>query len=166
MAHKDQISMLKVKDADAEKSAFERLEHELKDTIFGITFIMLKTEQESSWQLYGIKLVQACQLFSLVFNPNVNFPWHGYNVTTYFQSFLQVFQIAYWCTFVSWVSYLVIFYAAVSIVALIVIDIIYAVYMFANKQVAVMWPLRLLRHALAFLVTVLFMPFVCKIASQ
>ena len=161
MAHKDQMMMLKVKDNEAEKSTFERFEQELKNTIFGVTFIMLKTEQESTWQLVVMMFIQACQLFSLVFNPSINFPWRGYTVTTYFQNFLQVFQIAYWCTFVEWVPYLIIFYAAVFIVILIIIDILYAVYTFTNKKIAAMWPLRLLRYALFFLVTILFMPFVC-----
>ena len=162
MAHKDQLLLLKSKETENEKSTFERFEQELKNTIFGVTFIMLKTEQESTWQLYLILFIQACQLFSLVFNPNINFPWKGYAVDTYFQGFLQVFQIAYWATFVDWGSYLLIFYSAVFVVVLIVIDIIYAVYSFSNKKITIMWPLRLLRFSLGFLVTVLYMPFICK----
>ncbi len=161
MAHKDQIMMLKAKDTESERSAFERFEHELKNTIFGVTFIMLKTELESTWQLLAILFIQACQLFSLVFNPSVDFPWRGYIVSTYFQDFLQAFQIAYWCTFIKWVPYLIIFYTAIGIVVLIVIDIFYAVYTFTNKKIAAMWPLRLLRYALFLLVTIFFMPFAC-----
>ena len=160
MAHKDQIMMLKAKDSESDKSTFERFEQEVKNTVFGITFLMLKSEQDSTLQLLIIRFVQACQLFSLVFNPGINFPWRGYAVYTYFQGFLQVFQIAYWCTFVEWAPYLIIFYSAVGIVILIVIDIFYAVYTFTHKKIAVMWPLRLLRYTLALLVTVLFMPFV------
>jgi len=161
MAHKDQLLLLKSKEADVEKSAFEHFEQELKNTIFGVTFLMLKSEQESTWQVYVILIIEACQLFALVFNPNINFPWKGYDVDTYFQGFLQVFQIVYWAKYVDWVPYLIIFYSAVFVIFLIVIDILYAIYSFSSKKIAIMWPLRILRIVLGFLVTFLFMPFIC-----
>ena len=160
MANKDQLMLLKTKDVDADKTAFEKFEQEVKSIIFGIMFLMLKTEQESLLKLLIILIVQAIQLFSLVFNPYINFPWRGYIVTDYFQGFLQVFQIAYWCTFLNWVSYLIIYYTGVGIVALIVLDIIYAAYTVSNKKITVMWPIRILRNLFGLLTSVLYMPLI------
>ena len=161
MAHKDQFSLMKAKDPEAEITGLEKFEAELKNIIYGMSYLMLKQEQESTLQLFAIFFIQACQLLSLVFNASINYPWKGYMVETGFKSFFKTFQIVYWLEYSSWTVFLIVFYIAVGIIAIVCINIGYSGYRITNKKTAVMWPLRLLRFALEYLSTIFFMPFNC-----
>lgn len=145
-----------------EVSGFERFEAELKSTVYGVTYLMLKQEQESSLQLLAVFFIQACQLLSLVFHAKINFPWKGYMVETAFKNFFKTFQIVYWLEHASWTVFLIVFYITFGIVMIVCADIGYSSYRVSSRKVAIMWPLRFLRLALEFLNTVFFMPVICK----
>ena len=70
MAQKDQLLHMKNKEEEAEKSAFERFEEELKETIFGVLFLMLKDEELGFWKQIIFMLVSELQVIGLIFNPD------------------------------------------------------------------------------------------------
>ena len=59
-------------------------------------------------------------------------------------------------------SYLVVFYLSISVVALAVLDFFYVTYSQSRKRFAFAWPLQALRTLSTMLVTILFLPFLGK----
>jgi hypothetical protein len=55
--------------------------------------------------------------------------------------------------------YKIVFYLCVILVLLVVINIAYVSYSFSRNRVDSVWPLKILRSVVSFIVTVLFMPF-------
>ena len=161
MAHNSQLLRLKGNEPEVEISTFERFETELKNTMFGMTFLMLKNEDDSFVKLYIIIFIQACQLFSLVFNPNISFPWKGHSVETGFEKVLQTFQIIYWIQYTNWSVYLIIFYCVFALVLLSIAIVGYSIYSISNKHMTIIWFLRILHYAESYFISVLFMPFLC-----
>ena len=62
---------------DNEKSAFERFEIGLKNTIFGVLFVLLKDEEMSIYGSFLIAFIQFIQILMFPFHPEVNnlFPY-------------------------------------------------------------------------------------------
>ena len=56
---------------DSEKSAFERFESELKNSIFGVLFILLKDEEISIYGSFVIGLIQVLQMLLFPFHSEV-----------------------------------------------------------------------------------------------
>ena len=162
MAKKDQMMLMKTKDAEAEKSAFEKLEQDFKSFVYGTIFYMLKTEDESLWRHILIIIIEGFQLFTLAFNPDLNFPWKCYSVTNYYIDFLQIFQTVYYASYLNFVSYLIVFYSGVFLVFIAVLDIIYISYSLSKKKIAFLWPLIGLRFMFTKYITVLYIPLLCK----
>ena len=151
---------MKNKDDEAEKTAFERFEQELKQTIFGVLFLILKDEETTFWKVTILMLVCEIQNLVLIFNKTINYPWKNGDFAVYFKGFFQIFTITYWCSLLNWVAYLIIFYIGVFFLAVIVVIIAYAAYLFSHKQLTVMWSYNILRTACNLFITILFYPFI------
>ena len=54
-----------------EKSAFERFESDLKNSIFGVLFILLKDEETSIYGSFLIGLIQVLQILLFPFHSEV-----------------------------------------------------------------------------------------------
>lgn len=54
--------------------------------------------------------------------------------------------------------YIITFYLCVCLVILVIINITYVSYSFSQNRFGAVWPLRVLRSVVSFIVTVLFMP--------
>ena len=129
-----------------------------------MTFLMLKNEDDSVWKLYATMFIQCCQLLSLVFNPNITFPWKGHSVETAFEKIFQSFQIVYWIQYTDWTTFLVIFYCTFALVIFSFFIAGYSIYNISNKHTTILWPLKLLRLATGFYLTILHMPIICNLS--
>ena len=56
---------------DNEKSAFERFEIEIKNTIFGVLFVLLKDEEMTIYGSFLIAFIQFIQILMFPFHPQV-----------------------------------------------------------------------------------------------
>lgn len=158
MAQKDQLLHMKSKDEEAEKSAFERFEEELKDTIFGVLFLMLKEEDMGYWKQIAFMLISELQVIGLIFSPYINFPWKAESFAFYFRGFLQLFHFLYWCTVLNWLAYLIIFFVAIFLLFVLILNIIYVAYTFSRKQATMRWALHLLSISCGLSISILFFP--------
>ncbi len=158
MAQKDQLMLMKSKDDEAEKTAFERIEYELKQMVFGVLYLMLQDDEVSFLRLLIFSVISELQFLSLIFSPVINYPWRSGIFTSYFKGFLQLFQLLYWATLLNWTAYLAFFYIAAGLVIIVVGYIVYAVYTFHQTKSTVMWPLHILRNVCSLFITVLFLP--------
>ena len=159
MAQRDQLLHMKNKEEEAEKSAFERFEEELKDTIFGVLFLMLKDEEMGYWKQIAFMIVSELQVIGLIFNPIINFPWKASDFGYYFEGFLQLFHFLHWCTLLSWSAYLIIFYIAIFLLLVLILNIIYVSYSFSHKQTTMRWALHFLSASCGFSISILYFPF-------
>lgn len=160
MAQKDQLMLMRSKDDEAEKTAFEKIEHDLKQMVFGVLYLMLRDDEMSFVRLLIFAMISEIQFLSLIFSPVINYPWKSGDVAVYFKGFLQLFQLLYWSTLLNWTTYLVFFYIAAGIVILTLGYTIYAVYSFHQTKTTVMWPLHILRNIFTFFITILFLPMI------
>ena len=160
MAQKDQLMHMKSKEDEAEKTAFERFEQELKQTVFGVLFLILKDEETTFWKVISLMVVCELQILVLIFSQVINFPWKGSGFAVYFKGFFHLFLVSYWCSLLNWVAYLIIFYAGVFLLMIVVVNVAYSAYLFSHKQFTVMWPFHILRTACGLCITVLFYPFI------
>ena len=162
MAQRDQMMLMKAKDAETEKSTFEKIEQEFKSVVYGTIFLMLKNEDEWLALHIIILVVGGFQQFSLVFNPDLDFPWKGYSVTSIFEIVIQVFQFSYWFKYLDWTPFVIVFYCGISIIMIVVLDIIFISFSLSKKKSSIRWPLVVLRVAFSSFVTVLYIPLLCK----
>lgn len=160
MPPKNQLLNIKNKDEDAEKTAFERFGHELKQTIFGILFLVLKEEESTFWKLIIFMIVDEIQLLSVIFSRVIDYPWKNDSFIDYVKGFFHVFLITYWCSLANWTVYVVIFYTFVGLLFLLVLNLVYASYIFSSKQLTVMWPFNVLRAVCNLCITILFYPLI------
>ncbi len=65
--------------------------------------------------------------------------------------------------YIDYTTFVVIFYVAILMVLLVIIDIFYVSYSFQQKKFKYVWPLKLLRTFCGLLVTVFFLNFLGKI---
>src|SRR5690348_2163619 len=83
---------------DSEKGAFERFESELKTTIFGVLFMLLKDEEMSIYTSIIIAVIQFLQILYFPFHPEINKLWSsdtiadGISTAVGYLRFTQYFQ--------------------------------------------------------------------------
>jgi hypothetical protein len=160
MAQKNQLLNLKNKDEDEEKSTFERFEEDIKQNIFGIMLLTLKETESSIWKVIVLMIVSEIQALSMIFSRDINYPWKTDSFAKYFKGFFHVFTFTYWCSLLSYTTYLVIFYIAVAILFISVLNLIFASYLFSSKQFAIIWPFHVLCLNFNLITTVLHYPFI------
>ena len=84
------------------------------------------------------------------------------DVVQYFAQFLSTFRIVYWLERLSWDVYIIIFYICVFLVFVIIIDFLYVAISYRHKKFSFTQPVQILKIACLLIVTVLFIPIVCK----
>ncbi|MDR3548610.1 MAG: hypothetical protein P4M11_10175 [Candidatus Pacebacteria bacterium] len=72
--------------------------------------------------------------------------------------FLNIFQVNYYLGFFNWIVYVGLFYLAIMLVALTIVDIVYVSYAISKKKFSYLWPIRALRSVCGLFVTALFLP--------
>ena len=58
---------------DSEQGAFEKFETELKNTIFGVLFVLLKEQEVSIYIYFILSIIQFLQLMIFPFHTTVSF---------------------------------------------------------------------------------------------
>lgn len=154
-------------------SAFEKIELEIKTTVFNVLYVLLKDDETVLWKQMLMSFSDFFQIYQFTFLPAVNplkikhlqveFPWRSDQVSFYYNSFLDQFQVAVWLSRLDLTTYIIVLYIGIFIVILIILDIFYVSYSFTRKKFTFVWPLQALRSSVGLFVTVLFLPFLGKI---
>ena len=160
MAQRNQIMNMKNKDEDSEKTAFERFEQELKQTIFGILFLVLKDEESGFLKTIIFIIIGEIQILTVIFSRDINYPWKNDDFADYFKGFFHIFTFSYWCSLLNLSLYIMIFYFGIAILVFMVANIIYASYLFSSKQITVLWPYAILRGMIGLCFTIFFYPLI------
>ena len=58
-------------DSDKEKTSFEKLEDEIKGTIFNVLYVLLKEDETSHWKHIVIILIDFLQIYNFSFADKV-----------------------------------------------------------------------------------------------
>jgi len=148
----------KMKEDDSDKTAFEKLEDEVKTIIFGVLFVMLRDQETSFWLLIICLTISEIQMLQSLFPTGISFPWKAGFIETVFDQIAHFFEIERWMISIGLTLYLVIYYVCIFLVFLIIIDIVYVSYSFSKKRFLFMWPLTILRYVCSLIITFLFMP--------
>jgi len=72
--------------------------------------------------------------------------------------FLNLFQVNYYLAMFDSIVYVSLFYLAILLVALTIIDIFYVSYAISKKKFSYLWPIRVLRSVCGLFITALFLP--------
>ena len=80
------------------------------------------------------------------------------NVVRYVSYFLNLTQTNYWCAFLGYLGYTIVFYIGMALICCIILDIFYVSYSLSKKKFRFLWPIKFLRNFVGLCVTVLFMP--------
>jgi hypothetical protein len=145
---------------DSEKGAFERFETELKNSIFGVLFLILKDDEMSIVLAFIISVIQFLQILYFPFHPIINAIWasetiaDGIRTATGYLRFVQYFQNT------NYNVYIIIFYVLVAIILFVILDIFYVSIAFSKKKYAFSWPVTALKVAIWLFTTVLYLPII------
>lgn len=60
---------------EEEKSKLEQIEEEVKSSIFGVFYLLLKNNETSYWKFIAILLIEYIQLLSFSFDETVSAPF-------------------------------------------------------------------------------------------
>ena len=71
---------------------------------------------------------------------------------------MNLFQVNYYLTLFNWIVYVGLFYLAILMVALTIVDIFYVSYAISKKKFSYLWPIEALRNTCGLFVTALFLP--------
>lgn len=138
----------------------------IRDSIFGVLYVLLKDDE-------GPIIVHLIETF-IEFLEFMIFPFHltilsvwNSSWAKYIGNFLSLFNIVHYLEHYPGsnpqITYLIVFYLAVTAVTLVIINIAYVSYSFSRKYFTVTWPLYVLRTIAKIFVTILFMPLFGKI---
>lgn len=142
-----------------EKSKFEIIEEKLKNTIFGVLNILLKFDDDSFAGEVLSLINETCQFLYYPFYDPMGYLWKKDSLFSIISKTLSYFQTVVF--FNDTQLYIVVFYFMILLIVLVVLDIIYVSYSISSKNKAgAVWPMRLLRSVVSFIVTVMFNPMV------
>ena len=142
-----------------EKSKFEIVEEKLKNTIFGVLNILLKFDDDSFYGEVLSLINETCQFLYYPFYDPMGYLWKKDSLFNTISKTLSYFQTVVF--FNNTQLYIVVFYILILLIVLVVLDIIYVSYSISSKNKAgAVWPMRLLRSVVSFIVTVMFNPMV------
>ena len=147
-----------------EKTKFEIIEEKVKKTLFGVLNILLKFEDDDFSDEVIDLLNETCQFLYYPFYDPMGYLWKkgDSNLDILFSSiskFLSYFQTVVF--FNNTELYIVFFYIMMAVVLGVVVDVGYVAYIISSKNKSgAVWPMRLLRSVVSYIVTVLFNPMV------
>ena len=142
-----------------EKSKFEIIEEKIKTTIFGVLNILLEFDDDSFFSEVLSLLNETCQFLYYAFYEPMAYLWKNDTLFNAISGTLAYFQTVVF--FNDTQLYIVFFYLIILLIVLVVADIFYVSYILSSKNKSgAVWPMRLLRSVVTFIVTVLFNPMV------
>ena len=142
-----------------ETSKLEVLKEKCKHTLFAVLNILLKFDEDTFIGEVLSLINETCQFLYYPFYDPMNYLWKSDNLFNIFSSSFSYFQTVVF--FNDTKLYIVVFYVVILLIVLLVIDVIYVSYIISNKNKSgAVWPMRLLRSVVSFIVTVMFNPMV------
>ena len=142
-----------------EKTRFEIIEEKVKKTLFGVLNILLKFEDDDFSDEVIDLLNETCQFLYYPFYDPMGYLWKKETLFSGISKFLSYFQTVVF--FNNTELYIVFFYILVAVVLGVVVDVGYVAYIISSKNKSgAVWPMRLLRSVVSYIVTVLFNPMV------
>ena len=142
-----------------EKTRFEIIEEKVKKTLFGVLNILLKFEDDDFSDEVIDLLNETCQFLYYPFYDPMGYLWKKEVLFSSISKFLSYFQTVVF--FNNTELYIVFFYIMMAVVLGVVVDVGYVAYIISSKNKSgAVWPMRLLRSVVSYIVTVLFNPMV------
>ena len=142
-----------------EKTRFEIIEEKVKKTLFGVLNILLKFEDDDFSDEVIDLLNETCQFLYYPFYDPMGYLWKKETLFSGISKFLSYFQTVVF--FNNTELYIVFFYIMMAVVLGVVVDVGYVAYIISSKNKSgAVWPMRLLRSVVSYIVTVLFNPMV------
>jgi len=144
---------------DSELGAFEKFEQELKNTIFGVLFVLLKEQEISIYTTLILALIQWIQLLIFPFHDTIKDTWNSPKVVKVLHSIVNYFNIVTYLDSTSYDLYVTFFYIGIAILGFSIINIVYVNYAFSRKKFSFNWPIMILKYIATLFVTILYLPF-------
>jgi len=144
---------------DSEQNTFQRLENDLKNTIFGVNFILLKGQEISIYTAFVLYIIQFLQITVFAFHNTVRDIWNADDITEVVRDIFGYFNIVTYLEKSNWDLYITFFYIGVVVLALAIIDAFYISYSYTRKKMSFAWPVVLLRNIMLLFSTIFFLPF-------
>ena len=142
-----------------ETSKLEILKEKCKHTLFAVLNILLKFDEDTFIGEVLSLINETCQFLYYPFYDPMNYLWKSDHLFNVFSSSFSYFQTVVF--FNDTKLYIVVFYVVILLIVLLVIDVIYVAYIISSKNKSgAVWPMRLLRSVVSFIVTVMFNPMV------
>ena len=142
-----------------EKTKFEIVEEKVKKTLFGVLNILLKFEDDDFSDEVIDLLNETCQFLYYPFYDPMGYLWKKEVLFSSISKFLSYFQTVVF--FNNTELYILFFYIMMAVVLGVVVDVGYVAYILSSKNKSgAVWPMRLLRSVVSYIVTVLFNPMV------
>ena len=142
-----------------EKTRFEKVEDKIKETLFGVLNILLKFEKDDFSDEVIDLLNETCQFLYYPFYDPMGYLWKKKVLFSSISKFLSYFQTVVF--FNNTELYILFFYILMAVVLGVVVDVGYVAYSILSKNKSgTVWPMRLLRSVVSYIVTVLFNPMV------
>ena len=142
-----------------EKTRFEIVEEKVKKTLFGVLNILLKFEDDDFSDEIIDLLNETCQFLYYPFYDPMGYLWKKEILFSSISKFLSYFQTVVF--FNNTELYILFFYIMMAVVLGVVVDVGYVAYIISSKNKSgAVWPMRLLRSVVSYIVTVLFNPMV------
>ena len=152
------LSALNIKLSN-EKSGFEKFTDKLKYTIFNIIDLLLEEDNGDISIEFILNFFELLQVLNYSLNNDFQ---PVYKNTSVFPTISNILNYLQLITLFrgNTEMFLVCFYVAIICVILVVMNIAYVAISISRNKLGAMWPLRLLRSVVGFIVTILFMPIV------
>ena len=151
----DQLVELRKRNFEYEQ---EKLNNVVKDSIFGVLYVLLKDAEEPEVLTFILGIVEFLEFLGFPFNNQTISAWGDSPIANEIMYYLNFLNIPQYLTGQSLMVYLSVFYLFIFVVILVILNIAYVSYSFSRKYFTYTWPLYVLRNVAKIFVTVLFMP--------
>jgi hypothetical protein len=151
---------------DSELSAFEKFEIEVKNTIFGAVFVLLKETELSAYTTYILMFIQFLQLLIFPFHDTINATWNSPDVVDVIHSIVNYVNIAPYIEDTNWELYVTFLYIGIAVVAITILTFFYVSYIFSKKNVSFNWPIVFLKYLATLFITIFYLPFMDYFVSM
>jgi len=144
---------------DNEQGTLEKLEVEMKNTIFGVLFVLLKEREVSIYIWVVISVIQFLQIIVFPFHPTIASVWLADDISDVLYQIFGYFDIVTYMKDTNYSLYITFFYIGLAVVALVYAMSFYVSFLFNRKKAVFSWPVVILKNVLLLFTTIFFLPF-------
>lgn len=144
---------------DNEQGTLEKLEIEVKNTIFGVLFVLLKEREVSIYIWFLISIIQFVQIIVFPFHPTIASVWLADDISDVLYQIFGYLDIVTYIKDTNYNLYITFFYIGLVVVALVFMMSLYVSYIYNRKKAVFSWPVVVLKNILLLFTTIFFLPF-------